>query len=107
MILGLIGIALIVLITAVWAYVEDDWEFALFAGGLALVVWLGAWVVFAWPYSSYQKDVCQQRAEGYGLERSQWSVRHDCRVYLPGGELVPENRIRITTDGQIIVTDDE
>lgn len=76
-------------------------------GGACVALVLVIWFMVAVPLSSFQRDKCQERADGYGLEDSDWSIRHNCRVRLPAGQLVPESRIRITSDGQIIVTGDE
>jgi hypothetical protein len=72
---------------------------------VATVVAIGiiglVWVVIAGPVSSYKDDICGQKAEGYGLDRHDWSIRHGCRVYLHDGTLVPEDKIRVTIDGEV------
>jgi len=64
--------------------------------GLVLIVW----AVFAGPVSSYSEGICNDTADGYGLEH-EWGFRTGCRVYLPTGQLVPIGIIRITSEGQI------
>jgi membrane protein YdbS with pleckstrin-like domain len=100
----LLGVATGIGLVLWWA--DNDFVGALVVWAVIVAAIVVVWLVVAFPYSGYQKDVCQQKAEGYGLERSQWSIRHGCRVYLPTGQLVPESRIRITSDGQIVVVDD-
>lgn len=106
MTVALVLFVILLIVSVVWALGDS------LAGGAVIflagtVVLCICWALIAGPVSSFQKDKCQTKAEGYGLERSDWSVRFKCRVYLPGGQLVPEDRIRITVDGQIIVGDSD
>jgi hypothetical protein len=104
---AIISLTLAVVVGFLVWIANDDWAEGAWVGGLLVAAVLVVWGIVAYPVSSYQADVCQQKAEGYGLEGSDWSFRHNCRVYLPTGQLVPEGRIRITTDGQIVVVDDD
>lgn len=100
--LACIGVALALGIAAgLW---EDDppLGFGVFLT-LAAVI-LGVWGVVHFPMSSYNRANCERVADGYQLEYD-WSIRSNCRLYLPSGQLVPEDRVRITSDGQIIVSD--
>lgn len=105
----ILSAALIGLIATCDAYgdLKDKVFSGLAWGGISLAVVLATWALLAGPYSNFQKDICQDKAQGYGLEHSEWSFRLSCRVSLPSGQLVPEDRIRITSDGDIIVAGDE
>ena len=104
--IGLICLLICIVIGVGAGVVDRDVGIGLWIGGACAGVVLLVWFICALPYSNWQKDTCQNKAEGYGLEQSEWSFRYDCRVYLDTGQLVPESRIRITSDGQIVVTDD-
>jgi len=96
---------------AVVLYDGDPPRKALGAAGVALgccLALVGAvWSIAAHIVSPYQDTKCQQKADAYGLEDGDWSMRFGCRVRLATGQVVPEDRIRITTDGQIVVSDEE
>lgn len=106
MTIALVLIAIIAAVMTLWWFVERDPDAVPFAVAGAIAV-LVVWALIAWPMSAYKANKCQDLAEGYGLDRSDWSIRLGCRVYLPTGQLVPEDRIRITSDGQIVVAGDE
>lgn len=106
MTIGLIALGICVLSGALcWLY-NDDWTAGAAGLFVSAALVLVVWGLIHFPGSAYWSDSCDRKAEGYGLEDHDWSIRFGCRVYLPGGQLVPEDRIRITTDGQIIVSDD-
>lgn len=88
---------------------SPSWQSTLIVTVVILAITLGAWGILAGPYSSHQKRNCAEMARGYGLdpELADWSFKFECRVTLPGGQLVPEDRIRITSDGEIIVSGDD
>lgn len=93
-------------ILGAWAAVhERDLPFGLAITGMITVGILVIWLLVAVPFSNYARNNCEALADGYGLDYD-WSIRRSCRVYLPSGQLVPEDRIRITSDGQITVVDD-
>lgn len=65
--------------------------------GVVMVVW----AFVAWPLSTFSENSCRNEADGYNLDYD-WSIRNGCRVYLPSGQLVPLDNIRVTSDGDII-----
>lgn len=81
------------------------WRDSLDAGGFTAVV-LGVVVLLFWflaavPLSTINRHDCQREAAGYGLDYD-WSFRNDCRIRLATGQLVPADKIRITSDGKIV-----
>lgn len=80
---------------------DGAWITAILAT-LVLVVWF----VVAIPVSSLNKSNCKREASGYGLDYD-WSIRNGCRIMLPTGQLVPSDKIRITSDGDIITGEDD
>lgn len=103
----LVLVLIIIGICSIWGIVERDPEGAAWLAGICTFAVMLLWALIAGPMSTYKQNKCEDLAEGYGLERSDWSIRLGCRVYLPTGQLVPEDRIRITSDGQIFVAGDE
>lgn len=70
--------------------------------GILTAVVLVIWFLVAVPVSTYNRNNCQRIADGYGMDDYDWSFRSGCRIQIPTGQLVPEDRIRITSDGQIV-----
>ncbi|HJS83690.1 MAG TPA: hypothetical protein VJ742_12730 [Nitrososphaera sp.] len=106
MIVGLLALLACFILGFFVYWADEDLAGAVRMTAIFVIGVLACWIVVAWLWSPYQKNICQGKAEGYKLEDSDWSFRYDCRVKLSSGQWVPEERIRITTDGQIVVTDD-
>lgn len=70
-------------------------------GGFLAALVLVVWFVVAVPVSTYNRNNCKREADGYGLDYD-WSIRNDCRIELPTGQLVPASKIRITSNGEIV-----
>jgi hypothetical protein len=99
------AISLGVLAFIVASFEEDLWM-ALFAGVVMVAVSYPALLGIRWAIQEHQTSKCEERAEGFGLE-AVWSFRHDCRYILPTGHVITEGRIRITTDGEILVREED
>lgn len=107
-------VAVVLMVAAVVAWmafaIYDEgwrgWWEGLAAGAVTAAVIGAVWFVFAVPVSNFNRHNCERVADGYGLDEVDWSFRFGCRVVLPSGQLVPEGRIRITSDGHITAVDD-
>lgn len=73
--------------------------------GTCIVLILIVWAVAVLIIQPFNEGKCDRKAEGYELE-SEWDFRLGCRVYLPTGQLVPIDAIRITSDGRITVDEE-
>jgi hypothetical protein len=100
----IVGLIVVLAIGVVVGFYYQEYLDGLAAGAVALVVLLAVWGLVAGPISAYNRNSCRRIAEGYGLEYD-WSIRSDCRLRLPTGQLVPEGKVRITSDGRILTGD--
>lgn len=106
---AIIGIAVVIdsrFISTDWQGNHDSWSEALRSGGIVAAFGaaavLAVWFIVAVPISTYNRNVCKREADGYQLGYD-WSLRNGCRIELPSGQLVPSSKIRITSDGEIVV----
>lgn len=92
-------------VLATACYFTDDTPSQAAKAGLTLFAIGAAITLVVWAFvavdSKFKTDRCQREAAGYGLDYD-WSYRNGCRIELPTGQLVPSDKIRITTDGQIV-----
>lgn len=88
---------------------RDKWSDALVDGGQIAAIGAAAvlvvWFIAAVPISALERSSCKREAAGYGLDYD-WSFRNSCRIEIPTGQLVPADKIRITSDGKIVGEDD-
>jgi hypothetical protein len=70
-------------------------------GGWCVAIVLAIWLFMAFPFSTYERNSCKAEANGYDLGYD-WSLRNGCRIVLPSGQLVSSDKIRITSDGEIV-----
>jgi hypothetical protein len=88
---------------------HSTWLESVRAGAIVMVALATAvlvvWIIVAVPVSAYNSNNCRREADGYGLGYD-WSFRNNCRIELPTGQLVPSNKIRITSEGEIIAGED-
>ena len=96
-----LGVAVLLGLVMLWA--EEDIVSGALTAAVSAAVVLGIWAVIAHVVSPYNQDKCEESAAGYGIEEANWSFKHKCRVKLPSGHTVREDRIRITSDGKLFV----
>lgn len=101
-----IGIAVVIYYRFIWTDWKghETWSGALERGGITTSILYSivfvVWFVAAVPVSALERSSCRREAAGYGLDYD-WSFRNGCRIELPTGQLVPDENIRITSDGEI------
>lgn len=103
----LIGIAVVInyrFISTDYRGNHDSWTDSLTSGAhttaICVAVVLVAWLVTI-SISAVNTASCKREADGYGLGYD-WSIRNGCRIELPTGQLIPSDKIRITSDGGIV-----